>query len=277
MGIMKIMQFQTHVYPDKESNLEEMEKCLETAAERGADLAAFGEMFCCPYETGKFPEYAEPAGGYLWDSFSRLAAKYRIWVSAGSIPELDEKGNVYNTAYVFDRSGKQCARHRKMHLFDINVRGGQSFRESETLTAGDEVTVFDTEFGKIGICICFDIRFPELARLMALQGAKIILVPAAFNLTTGPAHWDILFRSRALDNQCFVFGTSPARDLSASYTAWGHTIACSPWGDILSELDENIGNIYSSIDPDRSISIREELPLIPARRDDIYEIIQKKK
>ena len=100
------------------------------------------------------------------------------------------------------------AKHRKVHLFDIDVKGGQRFKESDTLTAGDKSTVFDTEFGPMGLCICYDFRFPKLARRMVLDEAQVILVPAAFNMTTGPAHWEILFRSRAVDNQVFTFGTA---------------------------------------------------------------------
>ena len=107
--------------------------------------------------------------------------------------------------------------NKKMHLFDIDIKGGQYFKESDTLTAGDQVTVFDTEFGKIGLCICFDFRFPELARQMVDKGAKVILVPAAFNMTTGPAHWELLFRQRAVDNQIFTLGTAPARNEREEY------------------------------------------------------------
>ena len=114
------------------------------------------------------------------------------------MPEKDAEGNVYNTSYIFDREGKQIGKHRKVYLFDIDVKGGQTFKESDTLTAGDSDTVFDTEFGKIGVMLCFDIRFPELSRMMVNDGAKVIFVPAAFNMTTGPAHWELSFRTRAL-------------------------------------------------------------------------------
>lgn len=271
-SIMKIAQFQTHVYENKRENIDQMKRCLEKAAAEGADLAAFGEMFCCPYESANFPKYAEEKGGYLWTSFSRLAAEYGIWISAGSIPERGEDGGVYNTAFVFDRNGEQAAAHRKMHLFDIDVTGGQSFRESDTLSAGRQVTVFDTEFGKIGLCICFDIRFPELVRLMVLQGAETILVPAAFNRTTGPAHWDILFRCRAVDNQCYMIGTSPAADENAGYIAWGHSLVVSPWGDTLSEMDDIPGLRVTSIDREEVRRVRRELPLLSARRTDLYEV-----
>lgn len=269
---MKIAQIQTNVYKDKKKNLENLEAYLKKIAPESPDLATVGEMFSCPYATENFPVYAEKEGGETWTSLSELAAKYQIYLSAGSVPEVDDQGKVYNTAYVFDRQGRQIAKHRKMHLFDIAIQGGQYFRESDTLTAGDQVTVLDTEFGKIGLCICFDFRFPELARLMVDQGAKVILVPAAFNMTTGPRHWELMHRSRALDNQCFVVSTSPARDTKADYVAWGHSLIVSPWGDVVAEMDEREGYIITIIDLNEVDTVREQLPLLQARRKDIYEL-----
>ena len=152
------------------------------------------------------------------------------------------------------------------------MKGGQCFKESDTLTAGDQVTVFDTEFGTMGLCICYDFRFPELARLMVEKGAKVILVPAAFNMTTGPAHWEILFRCRALDNQAFVLGTAPARDPSSGYTSWGHSIAVSPWGDILGQMDEREGCMIHTLDLERAGEVRNQLPLLKHRRKDMYRL-----
>ena len=114
----------------------------------------------------------------------------------GTVPELSE-GRIYNTSYVYGPDGRQLAKHRKAHLFDIDVQGGQRFRESDTLSPGNAITTFETAFGTMGLCVCFDLRFEELARCMCLRGAKVIFVPAAFNMTTGPAHWELLFRQRA--------------------------------------------------------------------------------
>lgn len=235
---IRIAQLQLPVYTNKEDTYIHVTAACEKAAAAGADLIALPEMFCCPYETANFPLYAEKEGEATWQFAADLARRLGIYLSAGSMPEADEAGRVYNTAYVFDRQGRQIAKHRKMHLFDINVKDGQVFQESLTLTPGNEVTVFDTEFGRIGLCICYDFRFPELCRLMALQGALLILVPAAFNMTTGPAHWELTFRSQGLYNQVYTVGTSPARDLDASYHSWGHSIVCDPWGTVLSQLDE---------------------------------------
>jgi predicted amidohydrolase len=159
-----------------------------------------------------------------------------------------------------------------MHLFDIDVKGGQYYRESDTLSAGDKVTAFDTEFGRMGLCICFDCRFPELVRLMVLEGARVILVPAAFNMTTGPAHWELMFRGRAVESQCYVIGTAPARDLHSSYISWGHSIVVDPWGRILTQMDEKEGIRIVELDLDYVEEVRQELPLLKHRRTDLYEL-----
>ena len=270
MSDMRIAQIQSHVYIDKMKNLEQLEEWLEELAWQKPDLVMLGEMFCCPYETKLFPVYAEPEEGPVWRELSRLAKKHGIYLAAGSVPERDGEGRVYNTAYVFDRAGRQIGKHRKVHMFDIQVEGGQHFKESETLTPGDKCTVFDTEFGKVGLCICFDFRFPELARKMVLDGARLILVPAAFNMTTGPAHWELMFRGRAVDNQCFVAGTSCARDREAGDVAWGHTLLVSPWGDVIEEMDEREGVMVHDIDLSYADKVRAELPLLSARREEVY-------
>ena len=270
---MKILQLQTHVYKEKEKNLKQLASLLaEHCPAMRPDLGMLGEMFACPYDNRFFPVYAEPDGGDTQQFLAELAARHGIYLAAGSVPEKDEAGHIYNTAFVFDWQGRQIAKHRKLHLFDIDVEGGQSFRESDTLTAGDSITVFDTEFGKMGLCICFDCRFPELIRLMVLRGAQIILVPAAFNMTTGPAHWDVMFRSRAIDNQCFMVGTSPACDMDFTYHAYGHSIAVSPWGTVLSEMDEKEGAALTDIDLSEIARIRRQLPLLSARRTDLYTL-----
>lgn len=275
MDHLRLMQLQMRVPSDVETALARAEAGCRLAAERGADLLALPEMFCCPYETANFPLYAQPEGGPVWQALSAMAGTYGIYLSAGSVPERGADGAVYNTAYVFDRRGRQIARHRKAHLFDIAVEGGQVFRESDTLRAGDAVTVFDTEFGPMGLCVCYDLRFPELVRLMALRGARLILVPAAFNMTTGPAHWELTFRAQAVFHQVFTAGTAPARDLAASYHSWGHTIAVDPWGKVLGQLDEAEGFQILDLDLSETDRVRAQLPLTRHRRTDIYTLTER--
>ena len=173
---------------------------------------------------------------------------------------------------VYGRRGELLARHRKAHLFDIDVEGGQRFKESDTLSPGNAVTTFETEFGTMGLCVCFDFRFEELARCMCLRGARCIFVPAAFNRTTGPAHWELLFRQRAVDNQCFTVGVSPARDETASYVAYGNSIAVDPWGTVLCRAGTEEATLYADLNLRRADAVRRQLPSLSARRADLYEV-----
>ena len=257
----------------KEQTYAHIRALTGTIPDGAADLIMLPEMWNGPYEAKRFPSFAEVEGGPSWQFLSALAKEKRVYLCGGSIAERENEC-VYNTSYVFDPEGNMIAKHRKMHLFDIDVAGGQRFFESETLSAGDSVTVFSTPFCKMGLCICYDFRFPELARLMVDAGAEIILVPAAFNMTTGPAHWELLFRSRAVDNQVFTVGTAPARDPDASYRSWGHSIVCSPWGDVLMQADEAETVRVTELDLDRLEQVRRELPLLRQRRTDVYRLEQ---
>ena len=259
---------------DKMENVRTVKTYLEKIKDENPDFVILPERFCCPYQTENFPIYAEKEGVPVWQQLSGYAKQYGIYLIGGSMPEKDAEGNVYNTSYIFDREGKQIGKHRKVHLFDIDVKGGQTFKESDTLTSGDSDTVFDTEFGKIGVMLCFDIRFPELSRMMVNDGAKVIFVPAAFNMTTGPAHWELSFRTRALDNQIYMVGCAPARDVSAGYISWGHSIVTDPWGRVTGMLDENEGILLAELDMDYEEQVREELPLLKSRRKDIYQLSQ---
>ena len=269
---MKIAQIQMTVTGDKSADIRRACDFVRSAGD--IDLAILPEMFCCPYDNACFRDYGEEMGGEAYTALSALAKERGIYLVGGSVPELTE-GKVYNTCYVFDPQGKCIARHRKTHLFDIDVEGGQRFCESDVLTAGRDVTTFETPWGLMGVCICFDFRFEELSRLMALRGAQVLFVPAAFNMTTGPAHWQLLFRQRAVDNQCFTVGTSPARDEKASYVAWGHSIVCDPWGSVVSELDEGEHVAVIDLDLSRVSAIRRQLPIMSARRTDLYETREK--
>ena len=272
MEKIKIAAIQMPTVTAKMENVRTVKTYLEKIKDENPDFVILPEMFCCPYQTENFPIYAEKEGGPVWQQLSGYAKQYGIYLIGGSMPEKDAEGNVYNTSYVFDREGKQIGKHRKAHLFDIDVKGGQTFKESDTLTAGDSDTVFDTEFGKMGVMLCFDIRFPELSRMMVNDGARIVFVPAAFNMTTGPAHWELSFRTRALDNQIYMVGCAPARDVSAGYISWGHSIVTDPWGRVTGMLDENEGILLAELDMDYEEQVREELPLLKSRRKDMYKL-----
>ena len=266
---MRLAMIQMNVVRDKQENLTHAWELLRQAAREGIDLAVLPEMFCCPYSNRFFRAYGEEEGEMVWTALSQIARELRIYLIGGSMPELSG-GKVYNTSYVFDREGRQIAKHRKTHLFDINVEGGQRFQESAVLSPGDQITVFDTEFGKIGLCICFDFRFQELAKAMADRGAQLIVVPAAFNMTTGPAHWELLFRQRAVDNQVFTLGTAPARNEAERYVSYANSILADPWGTVLARAGVNEEILLAEIDFAQNEAIRRQLPIRSARRNDLY-------
>lgn len=269
MGIVQMA-----VGADVEDNLARAAQGVREACRQGAELVALPEIFCCPYASEAFPRYAEPAGGHIWSALAAMARESGAWLVGGSMPELDG-GRVYNTSFVFDPQGRQVARHRKVHLFDVDVKGGQHFQESATLTAGDDVTTFETPWGTVGLAICFDIRFPELFRLMNARGARLVIVPAAFNPTTGPLHWELLFRGRAVDGQMFAVGVAPACDEGAGYVSYAHSIACDPWGHVLLDAGTQPSVRVVDLDLPACDEVRAQLPLLSARRTDLYGILDR--
>ena len=189
----------------------------------------------------------------------------------GSIPEfVPETKKYYNTSLVFSPAGKLIATHRKTHLFDIDIPGKIKFIESEVLSPGNKVTIFDTEYGKIGLAICYDVRFPELGMIAARKGAFMLVYPGAFNTTTGPMHWTLQGRARAMDNQVYVALCSPARDDNATYHAWGHSMIVNPNAEVLGELDEKEDIAYADLDEKKIEETRKGIPLYQQRRFDVY-------
>jgi len=164
-------------------------------------------------------------------------------------------------------------KHRKVHLFDIDIPGKQYFKESETLTGGDKLNMFETPFGKIGLGICYDVRFPEMAMIAARRGCVAMIYPSAFNTTTGPVYWELLQRARAVDNQFFVAMCSPARNLDASYHAYGYSMAVNPRGEVIAQADEKPAIVYADIDPEVLASTRAGLPVTVQRRFEVYKDI----
>ena len=275
MTKIKLALCQMNVVDDKKANLDKASSMISQSVDKNADFIVLPEMFNCPYSNDKFIEYSEEEGdSTTLNLISKLACDNNVYILAGSIPEKkDDK--LYNTSYLFDKNGSVIAKHRKMHLFDIDIKNKITFKESDVLTAGDEFTVTDTEFGKIGIGICYDVRFVELARIMAEKGASVLFYPGAFNQTTGPAHWELLFRSRALDNQIFCVGVAPALNKDASYHSYGHSIVTNPWGEVITQADEKEELIVCEIDLSEIKKVREELPVLKNKRKDLYKVIFK--
>ena len=268
----KIGLCQMTVGNDKIHNLQRAKRMMEQAIQQGAEVVALPEMFNCPYHQTQLPRFAETEpGGETVNFLADLAREYKCYLVGGSIPER-EGDRLYNTSFVFSREGHIIAKHRKVHLFDVDIPGGIRFQESAALYPGEKPTSFQTHFGRFGLAICYDIRFPELFRLLVAEDVKLAIVPAAFNMTTGPAHWDVLFRARAIDNQIFMAGISPARDEKSSYVAYGHSLVVDPFGNIIWQAGagETVGVV--SVDLDLVEKTRRELPLLKHRRLDLYGV-----
>ena len=253
---MRISLIQMNVAEDKSENLSHAEELILKAA--GSDVIMLPEMFCCPYESASFIKNAEEEGGPVTKMLSEAARRANAYIIGGSMPEAD-CGRIYNTCFVYAPDGSRAARHRKAHMFDINVEGGQSFRESDTLSAGDSMTRFSTPWGVFGVCVCFDIRFHKF--ISEAEGMDYLAVPAAFNMTTGPLHWELLFRARAVDEQAFTFGCAPARNEHGSYVSYANSIAVSPWGRVIARSGTGEEIITLEIDPSEVRSARRQIPI----------------
>lgn len=281
---LKIALIQIKAGPSKVDNLRHVSSFIDQAVARAPsklDLVMLPECFNSPYAVDKFREYAEniPNGqttGFLTD----LAKQHGIYIVGGSIPELDDAdNNVYNTSLTIDPKGNIIAKHRKTHLFDIDIPGGITFKESETLTGGDKGTVFKLgSFGNVGLGICYDIRFPELAMAASRQpnNAFAMFYPGAFNTTTGPLHWHLLARARAVDNEMFTVLCSPARDVGGDgYQAYGHSLVVDPFGKIVAEAGEGEEILYAELDKELLPKARSSIPVHFQRRFDVYDDVSK--
>lgn len=262
--------------PDKLANLRRAATLIEKAVtdQPETKLVVLPECFNSPYAVDKFREYAEVIAPESTSVkfLSQLANKFKIVLVGGSIPELEPKTDkIYNTSVIFDEDGKIIGTHRKVHLFDIDIPDGITFKESITLTGGDHSTTLDTKYGKIGVGICYDMRFPELAMISARKGAFAMIYPGAFNTVTGPLHWKLLARSRSIDNQVYTLLCSPARDLNSDYHAYGHSMVVNPRGDVLVEAGEGEEIVYADLDPKDIDSFRQGVPITTQRRFDIYK------
>ncbi|KAL6519204.1 Omega-amidase, chloroplastic [Orobanche gracilis] len=275
--MFKIALCQLLVTADKEKNIAHAGQVIKDAAEKGAQLILLPEVWNSPYSNDCFPVYAEDidAGGDASPStamLSELSRSLKITIVGGSIPEKSGD-RLYNSCCVFGTDGNLKAKHRKIHLFDIDIPGQMTFKESRTLTAGECPTIVDTDVGRIGIGICYDIRFQELAAIYASRGAHLICYPGAFNMTTGPLHWELLQRARAADGQLYVATCSPARDTGSSYVAWGHSTLVGPYGEVLATTEHDETTVISEIDYSLIEQRRTYLPFQSQRRGDLYQLV----
>lgn len=292
---VKIACIQLASGADKTANLSHARDKILEAARGGAGIVVLPECFNSPYGCAYFPSYAEqlrpfPPPPEQAPSFAALSSAAReagVYLVGGSIPELavgsaagedklsedehEEKQTYYNTSLVFDPEGKLLASHRKVHLFDIDIPGGIMFKESDVLSAGNKITMVDLpRYGRVAVAICYDVRFPELAMVAARRGAFALIYPGAFNLTTGPLHWRLQAQARAMDNQIYVAMCSPARDMGATYHAWGHSLVVDPMARVLVEAEEGETIVSAELDGNLIETTRRNIPLSDQRRFDVY-------
>jgi len=268
----KIALVQTCAGADMHGTLDRAEEMARNAVSEGADMLQFAEFFSCYHvddegiHTGPLPEESHPAV----TKFSRLAAELGVWIDLGSITVPAPDGRAYNRQYVIDNNGVVQATYEKIHLFDVNLADDDRYRESASLCPGERAVIADTPWGKLGLTICYDVRFPHLYRDLAKAGADFLTVPAAFTHRTGQDHWHVLLRARAIETGCFVFATCQSGKHGKART-YGHSLVVNPWGEIIAEGPEDEEAIViAEIDPREVATARERIPAL--KHDRLYAV-----
>ena len=256
------------------SNLQQAERLIEQAAARGASLAALPENFAFmgARETDKLAHAEADGAGPIQDFLAAVAQRHRIWLIAGTVPLAvpDDARRVSAACLVYDAHGARAARYDKIHLFDVDVpREGRSerYRESASIAPGAwKPVVVDTPVGRIGLSVCYDLRFPELYRELALLGAQWLSVPAAFTQRTGAAHWEILLRARAVENLCHVIAPGQCGTHPGGRGTWGHSMIVGPWGEVLASAEEDPCVVLAEADSEQQATLRAGFPVLEHRR-----------
>ena len=263
-GIVKIAGIQMASGPSVAANLSETERLIKIAADQGAKLVVLPEYFAIMGVKDTEVKAAEQEGsGQIQQFLSATAKKRDVWIVAGSIPiQSETKGKVYNACMVYDNKGKLVARYNKIHLFGLNL-GNEKYHEESTIVPGNQVVTVDSPFGKIGLSICYDLRFPELYR--AMGNVDLILVPSAFTETTGKAHWETLIRARAIENLCYVLAPAQGGYHASGRETHGDSMIVDPWGVVLDRLPRGSGVVIASMNLDYQASLRKSLPALTHR------------
>ncbi|AXK64566.1 carbon-nitrogen hydrolase family protein [Burkholderia sp. IDO3] len=257
---LRVAALQMVSTPDVASNLAEARRLIAEAAGEGAQLVLLPEYFCfMGYRDTDKLALAEPyRDGPIQRFLAEAAQQHGVWVIGGTLPlKAPEPDRVLNTTLVFDPSGHEAARYDKIHLFNFE-KGDESFDEARTIRAGSTVVAFDAPFGRVGLSVCYDLRFPELYRRMG--DCALIVVPSAFTYTTGRAHWEMLLRARAVENQCYVLAAAQGGKHENGRRTWGHSMLIDPWGEIVAVRDEGASVVTGVIDPQRIADVRQSLP-----------------
>ena len=246
--------------PDRERNLEAAGQLIADAAAGGAKLVLLPEYFCFMgfKDTDKLTVREPHGDGPIQHFLADAARRHGVWVIGGTLPLVaPEASRVLNTTLVFSPDGEEAARYDKIHLFNFE-KGSESFDEARTIRPGDTVRTFDAPFGRVGLSVCYDLRFPELYRQMG--DCALIVVPSAFTYTTGRAHWEMLLRARAVENQCYVLAAAQGGTHENGRRTWGHSMLVDPWGEIVAVRDEGAGVVTGDIELTRIAEVRQSLP-----------------
>lgn len=269
---MRVAAIQMNSGPDLEANLDLAARLLGEAAADGCVLAALPENFALMPERGRDKaRHAEsPGDGPIQSFLGEQARRHGLWIVGGSMPlvspAIDEE-RVYGACPVYDAAGEQRALYRKIHLFDVDlVEQQESYRESHSMYPGDEPVTVDTPAGRLGLTICYDLRFPELFRRLVDDGATLFTVPAAFTATTGQAHWHTLLRARAIENLAYVIAPGQYGRHPDNRSTFGHSLIIDPWGRILAEAPVGDRVVAAEIDPALPAQLRREFPALSNRR-----------
>lgn len=267
-----IAALQMHSGDDLNANLVQAESLIAQAADHGARVAVLPESFALlgDDEAAQLSVAETLGGGAIQDFLSTVAARHGIWLVGGSIPIRANASKAYSTSLLFDDNGNCVTQYRKIHLFDVFVEEtGERYGESSVFEAGAQVVVADTPCGRIGMTICYDLRFPELFRRLIDRGAEYIVLPAAFTASTGMAHWHTLLRSRAIENAVFVVAANQGNRHRGRRDCFGHSVIIDPWGEILCELDDDVGVAVAPLDAELQARIRRDFPCLQHRRLDV--------
>jgi deaminated glutathione amidase len=256
---------------DVAENLAAAGELLAEAAGAGAGLAVLHENFPCMgvHDTDKVALKEKAGAGPIQTFLHDTARKHGLWIVGGTIPlAADAPGKVRAASLLYDDQGECVARYDKLHLFDVDVGGGESYRESDTLEAGADIVVAETPFARVGLSVCYDVRFPELYRNMQRQGVELITVPSAFTATTGAAHWHALLRARAVENLCYVIAPNQGGMHANNRETYGHSLILDPWGRVLAEIETGPGIACADLDFEYLHALRNRFPALTHRRLD---------
>ena len=259
-GPFRVAALQMVSTPERDRNLADAERLIAQAAADGAQLVLLPEYFCFMgfKDTDKLTVRESYGDGPIQQFLADATRRHKVWIIGGTLPlKAPEETRVLNTTLVFDPQGNEAARYDKIHLFNFE-KGEESFDEARTIRPGDTVRTFDAPFGRVGLSVCYDLRFPELYRRMG--DCALIVVPSAFTYTTGRAHWETLLRARAVENQCYVLAAAQGGKHENGRRTWGHSMLIDPWGEILDVRDEGAGVVAGNIERARIDEVRQSLP-----------------